>query len=105
MEEARALTGKDTPREALLALAPRFPVVALKLGAEGGMLSIEGKFSALPAPKVRVIDTTGAGDAFNAGLLDAWLNGEVAEDCLEAAIAAGTRSVQAPGGATTVASA
>ncbi|WP_159593630.1 carbohydrate kinase family protein [Chelativorans xinjiangense] len=102
LEEARALTGREAPGEALQALSARFPAVALKLGAEGGMLSMGGEVCALPARSVRVVDTTGAGDAFNAGLLDAWLDGKTAETCLAAAIAAGTRSVQAAGGAAAV---
>jgi sugar/nucleoside kinase (ribokinase family) len=45
-----------------------------------------------------VVDTTGAGDAFNAGFIHAWLSGTGFDDCLAAAIDAGTRSVQASGG-------
>ncbi|MCT7374320.1 carbohydrate kinase family protein [Chelativorans salis] len=104
LEEARVLTGREPPEEALQALSARFPLVALKLGAEGGMLSVGGEVCVLPARKVRVVDTTGAGDAFNAGLLDAWLDGRSLEACLSAAIAAGTRSVQAAGGAAAVSS-
>jgi 2-dehydro-3-deoxygluconokinase len=44
--------------------------IAIKRGAEGGTLSIDGHtHSALPTAIDRVADTTGAGDAWNAGLL------------------------------------
>jgi sugar/nucleoside kinase (ribokinase family) len=98
LEEAEALTGLADPQAALAQLASHFPVVALKLGGEGAMLAINGKAIRLPSPRVDVIDTTGAGDAFNAGFLHAWLDGRAPESCLAAAIAAGTRSVQASGG-------
>ncbi|NTF10388.1 hypothetical protein G6L37_30710 [Agrobacterium rubi] len=52
-----------------------------------------------PAQPVVVVDTTGAGDAFNAGFINAWLNGEANTDCVEAGIYAGTLSVQVAGGA------
>jgi sugar/nucleoside kinase (ribokinase family) len=88
LEEAEALTGLADPAAALGQLASEFPIVALKCGGEG----------ALPSRLVEVIDTTGAGDAFNAGFLHCWLNGATLADCLAAAIDAGTRSVQALGG-------
>ncbi|MBK1793171.1 sugar kinase [Devosia sp. WQ 349] len=98
LEEAQALTGDTDPAAALAKLASHFPVVALKLGGDGAMLACEGEVIARSSAKVEVVDTTGAGDAFNAGFIDAWLNGQPKEACLEAAILAGTRSVQASGG-------
>lgn len=97
-EEAHALTGKPDPSEALEILRRHFPIVALKCGADGAVLACGSETLSLPSPPVDVVDTTGAGDAFNAGFLHAWLNGNSAPACLEAAIAAGTRSVQASGG-------
>lgn len=97
-EEALALTGLADPAAALTQLAATFPIVVLKRGGEGAMLAAAGQTIALPSRKVEVIDTTGAGDAFNAGFIHAWLNGTALADCLAAAIEAGTCSVQAPGG-------
>jgi len=98
LEEACALTGKDDPEVALAQLHRHFPIVALKTGGKGALLAMNGQTLALPAPPVAVVDTTGAGDAFNAGFLDAWLDGGDARACLAAAITAGARSVQASGG-------
>jgi sugar/nucleoside kinase (ribokinase family) len=105
MEEAHALTGADEPEAALAILARHFPVVALKCGADGALLFMDDAIISRPSPRVNVVDTTGAGDAFNAGFLDAWLDGANAEECLSTAIGAGSRSVQASGGTGSLASA
>lgn len=98
MEEAEALTGHAEPEAALAELQKHFPIVALKCGGDGALLAAGGATLRLPSPRVTVVDTTGAGDAFNAGFLHAWLNSSEPELCLSAAIDAGTRSVQASGG-------
>jgi sugar/nucleoside kinase (ribokinase family) len=98
LEEGRALAGREEPTAILEVLGRHFPVVALKSGANGAWLSSNGEISCRAAPSVEVVDTTGAGDAFNAGFLHAWLDGADGQDCLAAAIEAGSRSVQATGG-------
>lgn len=98
LEEAEALTGTRDPKKALAALASEFPAVALKLGADGAMMAHAGEVIHLPSERVDVVDTTGAGDAFNAGFLHAWLAEASPREALAAGIAAGTRSVQAAGG-------
>ena len=105
MEEAEALTGKSEPEEALSVLRRHFPVVALKRGGDGAVLSVGDTVIALPSPLVEVVDTTGAGDAFNAGFIHAWLGGADSLAALTAAIAAGSRSVQASGGTGSIRSA
>ena len=105
MEEAEALTGKTDPGAALAVLQRHFPVVALKRGGEGAILAANGTVIDLPSPRVEVVDTTGAGDAFNAGFIHAWLNGADDRTALTAAIDAGTRSVQASGGTGSIRSA
>lgn len=99
LEEAEAITGSSDPRVAARELARTFPTVALKTGTGGAWLASKGRLLHAPAETVTVIDSTGAGDAFNAGFLHAWLNGEVDEACLEAGIRFGSLAVQAPGGA------
>lgn len=98
LSEAAALTGQPEPQAALKDLAAHFPVVAVKCGSDGAWLAGQGAVSHRPAQRVRVVDTTGAGDAFNAGFLHHWLDGARLDACLEAAILAGSRSVQVMGG-------
>lgn len=102
IEEAEAITGSRDPRVAITKLAEVFPVVVLKGGADGAWLMANGTILHLPAENVTVVDTTGAGDAFNAGFIDAWLDGNSDHTCLKAGIAFGSRSVQAAGGATII---
>lgn len=99
LEEAEAITGHANPEAALTALSEAFPVVALKGGAQGAWVSSRAGFHHTAAKKVPVVDTTGAGDAFNAGFIDAWLRREEEKLCLEAGVAAGSLAVQAAGGA------
>lgn len=98
MEGAEALTGQAGPEAALVVLRRHFPIVALKRGSEGAILACGSETIALQSPRVAVVDTTGAGDAFDAGFIHAWLNGVDTSSALAAAIDAGTRSVQASGG-------
>jgi ribokinase len=75
----------------LLDLGPQ--MVALKLGGQGALLvTHEGEWS-LPAHSVDVKDTTGAGDAFSAGLTLALAEGRSPEEALHFANAAGAVAV------------
>ncbi len=60
-----------TPEQVARALAERFGTrtVAVTLGAEGALIWSEGAATAAPTPSVRVLDTTGAGDAFLGGFV------------------------------------
>ncbi|MIL09142.1 ribokinase [Salmonella enterica subsp. enterica] len=98
MEEARAITGASDPFVALETLARRFPVVALKVGPDGALGSMHEETARRPARAVRAVDTTGAGDAFNAGFLHAWLEGSGLDACLDAGMTQGAIAVQTVGG-------
>jgi sugar/nucleoside kinase (ribokinase family) len=50
------------------------------------------------APRVRVVDTTGAGDAFNGGFLAAFLQGRSRRDCLRLGNDVGAQSTRQAGG-------
>jgi ribokinase len=70
-EEAKTITNKTKPQEAASDLAAMgAQVVMHTLGANGVLVLNEGKFSTLPSfPVEHVVDTTGAGDAFAAGVI------------------------------------
>ena len=72
-DEARLLTGCVDPADAARTLAARHPVVAVSLGADGALWATGNVVVHRPARPTDVVDTTGAGDAFAAGLLAAWL--------------------------------
>lgn len=97
--EVAAIAGSDELSAGLNLLAPLFPVLVVKRGGAGATLVAASERIDAAAPKVDVVDTTGAGDAFNAGFLDAWLAGRPLAESLDAAVATGSRSVGKPGGA------
>jgi len=76
MQQARILTGRDDPEQAARVLTAWYPQVVIKLGKDGALLYANGRPPVhVPAPPVdRVIDGTGAGDAFIAGFLPPWLD-------------------------------
>lgn len=86
--EARGLTGLDDPHAATRELQRRHGGwVATKLGANGGCAAgPDGAWHTAPAPVVKVADTTGAGDAFNAGLTAALARGKPWAEALRAAV-------------------
>ena len=97
-EEAAVLSGSDDPQQQGERLAAHFELVVIKRGAEGcEAYSGERRWRA-PAPRVAVVDTTGAGDAFAAGFLAARLSGAAMEECLARAVASGSEATQFPGG-------
>lgn len=76
--EASAITGKSSAAEAARALvqAGVRKFVAITDGPRGVLIDVVGEGQEfIPARPVKVIDTTGAGDAFIAGVLAAWYRG------------------------------
>jgi sugar/nucleoside kinase (ribokinase family) len=97
-KEAEYLTGKERPEDVLLGLEELgFTHVVVKLGAEGAAIRVDGEMLRAPSPEIHVVDTTGAGDAFDAGLIDAILDGAKAEEMLKRAAACGALSTRAAG--------
>jgi sugar/nucleoside kinase (ribokinase family) len=83
LTEGEILTGERTPARIVEKLLPYYSAVVLKLGPEGALYADgAGNLLREPAAPVRVEDTTGAGDAFSAGFLAAWLDGEPPAEAL-----------------------
>ena len=86
-EQAEVLTGRDEPEQAARVLTAWYPQVVIKMGAEGAMWYMNGRPEPIvvPAePVEKIVDGTGAGDAFIAGFLPAWLDGKPPAEALTA---------------------
>ena len=98
-DEARLLTGCADEAEAARTLAGRHLLVAVSLGADGALWASGDALVHRPAHRTDVVDTTGAGDAFAAGLLAAWLAapGIDPADALDAGLVCAAEVVRRPG--------
>jgi len=82
-----------------LGLRPPFaPLTVVKRGARGAVAQGNGQTVESPGHRVPVVDTTGAGDAFNSGFLHRWLDAAPLAVCLAAGNARGAEAVQQRGG-------
>lgn len=96
--EAMAISRQPNLADALTSLAQNIPVVAIKMGAAGAICQQGETVTQDPGFKIKVVDTTGAGDSFNAGFLYGYLRQWPPADSLALACACGALSTQAPGG-------
>jgi sugar/nucleoside kinase (ribokinase family) len=97
--EAERITGESAPREMLRRFREQgVRRVALKLGPAGAGLLWDGEILWSGPRQVATVDTTGAGDCFDAGFLYAWLKGNSPEICLRTANVCGALSTEAYGG-------
>lgn len=87
--ETRTITGiaptdaSSMERAALSLLERGARTVVLKLGARGAYVATQsGTRRHIPAPRVKAVDTTAAGDAFNAGLVTALREGRQLEEAV-----------------------
>jgi ribokinase len=96
--EAHALTGHSDPERAARTLAERFGEVVGTLGPDGALWTDgEAVLRAPAVPVDEVVDSTGAGDAFNAGLLAARTSGASTADALAAGCKLAARAVKTAG--------
>jgi sugar/nucleoside kinase (ribokinase family) len=73
-------------------------VTVIKRGAEGALAAAAERTISEPAFPIEPVDTTGAGDSFNAGFLFQRLRGSPLEECIRWGNACGALSTQALGG-------
>jgi ribokinase len=95
--EASALTGLADPAAAARALVESFPEVVVTLGVEGALWTDGPDLVRAGASAAEVVDTTGAGDAFAAGLLAARVDGAGPKEALEAGCALAARAAAVSG--------
>lgn len=98
--EAVHYSRKESAEQAGWDFADHCPVVALKLGAQGAVAFKNGKMYQKGRFQVTAVDTTGAGDSFNAGFIYGYLSGKSVEECLACGNGCGVLSVTALGGNT-----
>jgi sugar/nucleoside kinase (ribokinase family) len=96
--ELEGVTGTSDPEEALGRLENGRTLTVAKLGSRGAMLRGGGVLATQPAFPVTPVDTTGAGDSFNAGFLHAWLARRPLAEALAFGAACGALSTRAAGG-------
>jgi len=96
--EATLLTGEEEPRRAAKWLADRgVTTVAVKLGADGALGMRDGVSYHGNALPVHPVDPIGAGDAFDAAFLCAWLRGADLAECVDDGNLAAGLSIQVCG--------
>lgn len=95
--EAALLSGGDGLNYLIFARenGVKYPVV--KRGEAGAVMEENGTRYTSPSPSVSVIDTTGAGDVFDAGFIDAHLDALPPEARLRRACVCGALSTRASG--------
>ncbi|MEU5794212.1 PfkB family carbohydrate kinase [Streptomyces sp. NPDC047813] len=98
-DEACLLTGAAEPADAAAELSRVVPLVAVKAGADGALVTRSGgapvRVAAVPAS---ARDTTGAGDAFTGAFLAALLTGADPQEAAARGCRAGARAVGRVGG-------
>ena len=97
-EEAKILAGKEEIKETLRFISDLGPTeVIVKLGERGSIALVEGTFYEVPALSPLVVDTTGAGDVFDATYLVARARNYGVKDSLKLANAASALKISRPG--------
>jgi sugar/nucleoside kinase (ribokinase family) len=99
-DEALKITGKPDVRAAARELASLARTAVVKQGAKGAFIVSGTTELEVPAVPANVVETTGAGDSFNAGFLSEFLKGSSLEKCAAAGAIAGARCVGKVGGTT-----
>jgi sugar/nucleoside kinase (ribokinase family) len=101
--EALAVTGEKDVLRAARRLAKEGPLVAVKRGAEGA-IAVTGdktwdmRSCDIGADPLRVVDTVGAGDNFDAGFIRRWLLRRDIRECLILGHRCAVASLGQPGG-------
>jgi sugar/nucleoside kinase (ribokinase family) len=96
--EARVFSRRRSLPAALAWWKDTARATVVKLGHRGATYLSRQAVLRAPAPRVKVVDTTGAGDAFNGGYLSAFLRGADPAECLRRGNQSGAASTTRAGG-------
>ncbi|MBI5294664.1 MAG: carbohydrate kinase family protein [Chloroflexi bacterium] len=96
--EAMSLTGMYDVHEAAARLGSRVEVAALKLGADGALGVRSAHSVRVDSIPVKVVDTVGAGDSFDAGFIYGYLQDWTLEKSLGLGTVCGALSTRKAGG-------
>jgi sugar/nucleoside kinase (ribokinase family) len=96
--ELAGITRTSDVAEALRILANGRTRTVAKLGREGAATIDDGRLLRVPPFPIEPVDTTGAGDSFDAGFLHAWLQGQPVQSALRLGAACGALSTLGLGG-------
>lgn len=96
--EAEQLSGLADVESAARELGRFVPTVVVKLGADGAIAANNGAAIRVPGYRVEAVDTTGAGDSFDAGFVHGFLDGQRLRECLLMGNACGALSTLQAGG-------
>ncbi len=99
-EDDAILFGNRSPQDALADYQRRgFKQVVIRRGGAPTLVGADGEHFDVPVPRVsNIVDTTGAGDVFNAGYIAAMLRHHPAFECAAMGNAAAAVSVETRGG-------
>ena len=99
--EAQRLTKTESLEDAASILREIVPHLIIKDGVNGAHSWKQDVYVHAPALRANPVDTTGAGDIFNAGFLAAHFQGKSTDDCLHWGNIAGALSLRGYGGCST----
>jgi sugar/nucleoside kinase (ribokinase family) len=97
-DEAIRMTRTNSVEEAIQVLGSIVPIVAIKCGKRGALVSANGTVEEVPGFIVTPVDTVGAGDSFNTGFLYGHLNGMSPAAAARCGNLTGALSTQRSGG-------
>ena len=96
-DELALLTGSSCEEDCVDKAMKLAPLVVMKTGDKGCIVGYDGRYEPVRGVTVKVVDTTGAGDAFAAGFLYGRLLGDSPMDCAKLANALAARIVSVEG--------
>jgi sugar/nucleoside kinase (ribokinase family) len=96
-DEAKALTGKTDPKEAVMELSRKTQIAVVKTGGEGSWIMQNDELVYVPVKKIVPTDTTAAGDYYAAGFFYGLKNNKNLKQCAESGSLLASKVIQVVG--------